>query len=70
MIVSYAEQLIEIAEDAGVSLIEATRRAGVPTSTFYRSIVGTRSLRYDVAAKIADAIESIALERSVTAQAA
>jgi predicted transcriptional regulator len=64
MIVSYAEQLVEIAEDAGVDLMRAVRLAEVPDSTYYRSIKGGRSLRLSTAGKIADAIERLAKKSS------
>jgi len=59
-LVSYAEQLVQMSEDAAVDLMRAVRLADVPDSTYYRSIKGGRSLRLSTAGKIADAIERLA----------
>ena len=35
-----------------IDLLTAFKQAGVPTSTFYRTVNGTTELRYDTAYKI------------------
>lgn len=49
---SYMNQLIEQAQSMDIDLLTAFKQAGVPTSTFYRTINGTTELRYDTATKI------------------
>lgn len=45
-------QLLEKAQSMDIDLLTAFKQAGVPTSTFYRTINGTTELRYDTAIKI------------------
>jgi predicted transcriptional regulator len=49
---SYMNQLIKISQSTDTDLMTAFKRAGVPTSTFYRTINGTTELRYDTAYKV------------------
>jgi len=49
---SYMDQLIKQSQSTDTDLMTAFKRAGVPTSTFYRTINGTTELRYDTAYKI------------------
>ena len=49
---SYMNQLIEQAQSMDIDLLTAFKQAGVPTSTFYRTINGTTELRYDTALKV------------------
>lgn len=49
---SYMNQLKERAQSMDIDLLTAFKQAGVPTSTFYRTINGTTELRYDTATKI------------------
>lgn len=59
LILTYAEQLRMLATEERVDLLDAVRHAGVPTSTFYRSINGDRQLRQDTAEAIAHAIKEL-----------
>lgn len=56
VIKTYPEQLQSLAETAGIELKDAFHRAGVPSSTYYRSVKGTRAMTYETAVKVADAI--------------
>lgn len=56
---SYSEQVIEAAESAGVDLANAFLRAGIPSSTYYRSIKGPRSLTLQTATKVHRAIRQL-----------
>lgn len=58
-IVSYSDQLIAAAERVGVDLPDAFARAGIPTSTYYRSIKGPMSLTLQTATKVHRAIEQL-----------
>ena len=49
---TYMKQLLERAQSMDIDLLTAFKQAGVPTSTFYRTINGTTELRYDTAYKI------------------
>lgn len=59
MLKTYPEQLIDLAETKGVELKEAFSRAGVPSSTYYRSLKGSRHMTFETAAKVADAISQL-----------
>lgn len=63
MILTYSTQLLRYANQHNVVLKDAFRRAGIPDSTFYRSVVGKRSLRLSIAEKVCHAIEQLASER-------
>lgn len=54
--ISYLKQLEAAAEKAEVSLIEAFKKSGTPTSTFYRARYGT-DLQLKTAQKVEDAIK-------------
>ncbi len=54
--ISYLKQLEAAAEKANVSLIEAFKKSGTPTSTFYRARYGT-DLQLKTAQKVEDAIK-------------
>lgn len=58
-IITYQEQLIHTAKRFGVDLADAFARAGVPTSTYYRSITGPMSLTLQTAQKVHRAIEQL-----------
>lgn len=60
MIRTYPEQLSEIAESKGIDLKDAFQRAGIPTSTYYRSLKGPRNMTFETASKVARAIEQLA----------
>jgi len=49
---NYMKQLLEKAQSMDIDLLTAFKQAGVPTSTFYRTINGTTELRYDTALKV------------------
>ncbi len=53
--ISYMKQLEELAQTKQQSLLYFFKKAGVPTSTYYRSKAET-SLRLDTAEKIENAI--------------
>ena len=50
-------QLLERAQSMDIDLLTAFKQAGVPTSTFYRTVNGTTELRYDTAYKIYKAMD-------------
>lgn len=57
---TYVEQLEQLAQMNRVDLKQATLKAGVTDATYYRSIVGARSLSLEVAEKVAHAITKLA----------
>lgn len=59
MITPYPEQLTALANVAGVDLKKAFRKAGVPSSTYYRSVKGKRAMTYETAVKVANAIDKL-----------
>lgn len=59
MLTTYPEQLQSLAESAGVELKDAFHRAGIPSSTYYRSVKGKRAMTYETAVKVADAITQL-----------
>jgi predicted transcriptional regulator len=59
LILGYAEQLKMLAQEERVDLLDAIRHAGMPTSTYYRSIEGQTQLRFDTAETIANAIKDL-----------
>ena len=56
---SYLNTLKNRAEELGISLLTAFKRAEVPTSTYYRTVNETTELRYDTARKVMEALETI-----------
>ena len=61
--ISYINQLQHAADQAEMSLIQAFKQSGTPTSTFYRAINGT-DLHLSTAKKVEDAIKVYALQRT------
>ena len=60
LILTYAEQLRLLATEERVELLDAVRHAGVPTSTYYRSLIaGRRQLSLPTAEVIAHAIKDL-----------
>lgn len=59
MIKTYPEQLNELAESAGIDLKDAFAKAGIPTSTYYRSVKGKRHMTCETAARVASAIAEL-----------
>jgi len=59
MIRTYPEQLQELAANLGVELKDAFARAGIPTSTYYRSMQGPRHMMFETADKVARAITQL-----------
>jgi len=59
LIITYAEQLRMLADEERVDLLDAVRHAGVPTSTYYRSIEGPMQLKQSTAEAIAAAIREL-----------
>jgi predicted transcriptional regulator len=57
-LVSYLAQLEAMAVQARVSLLHAFIKAGVPSSTYYRTINGAE-LRYETATKVASFLRRI-----------
>lgn len=60
MLKTYPEQLSELANQAGIELKDAFIVAGVPSSTYYRSVKGARHLQLETAQKVARAIQQLA----------
>ena len=54
--ISYLKQLEVAADKAQISLIDAFKKSGTPTSTFYRARYGT-DLQLKTAQKVEDAIK-------------
>ena len=61
--ISYIFQLQDAADKADVSLIEAFKKSGTPTSTFYRAKNGV-DLHLSTAQKVEDAIKVYSLQKS------
>lgn len=58
-IISYPDQLTELAEAGDVDLKEAFEKAGIPSSTFYRSMHGPRMMTFVTASKVCRAIAQL-----------
>lgn len=56
MIKAYPTQLQEMAAAAGLDLKDAFEHAGIPSSTYYRSMTGNRQMTFDIAERVARAI--------------
>lgn len=62
---SYLQILQEKSQEYGIPLLDAFKEAGVPTSTFYRTINGTTELRHMTARKAMKQLEKLhALQRA------
>lgn len=61
--ISYINQLQQQADDMDVRLIDAFKKANIPTSTFYRAKQGC-DLRLATARKVSDAIKFYALQNA------
>lgn len=61
--ISYINQLQQQADGMGVRLIDAFKKADIPTSTFYRAKQGC-DLRLATARKVSDAIKFYALQNA------
>jgi len=59
MLKSYLDQLHEQADDLGIPLLKIFIKAGVPTSTYYRTIGGKTQLSYDTAMKVQVMIDGL-----------
>lgn len=55
--ISYYQQLLSAADKAELPLIEAFKKSGIPTSTFYRARNGI-DLHLSTAKKVEDAIRN------------
>lgn len=64
MIRSYKDQLKTLADAAGVDLKQAFDKAGIPDSTYYRSVIGPRNLSLDTAETVSRAIAQLSAEAS------
>lgn len=53
---SYLNYLKQTANDLDVDLLFAFKKAGVPTSTYYRTINNKTDLRYNTARKVLESI--------------
>jgi predicted transcriptional regulator len=60
---SYIQQLEKQADGMGVRLIDAFKKANIPTSTYYRAKQGC-DLRLATARKVSDAIKFHALQNA------
>ena len=49
---AYLDTLRDEAEALDVSLLEACKRAGMPTSTYYRTVNGSTELKFKTAERI------------------
>jgi predicted transcriptional regulator len=63
LMLSYMTQLETAAKAANIQLLQAFRQAGVPTSTYYRTLAG-KDLRFTTAKKVLDAIRVHALQQA------
>ena len=62
---SYMQILEEKVKALDVPLLKAFKFAGIPTSTYYRTVNGKTELRFDTARKVMKAIEKLhALEEA------
>ena len=62
---SYLQLLTSRSEETDVSLLKAFKQAGIPTSTYYRTINSRTELRYFTAIKVMTEIEKLySLERA------
>lgn len=59
MLKSYFNQLQELAADVDVPLLKIFVRAGVPPSTYYRTVQGKTAISFDTAVKVANMIQLI-----------
>jgi predicted transcriptional regulator len=50
---------VERAKECNIPLLKAFKSAGVPTSTYYRTINGATELRHETARKVMKAIEKL-----------
>lgn len=57
MIIHYKEQLKNICDEAGISVLKAYKLAGVHTSTYYRNTNGENELQFETAQKIAKVLD-------------
>jgi len=53
---SYLHTLTKLCDQTGIDMLVAFKQAGIPTSTFYRTKLGSGDLRFETARKIHDAI--------------
>jgi predicted transcriptional regulator len=56
---SYLQLLEEKSAEYNIPLLQAFKSAGVPTSTFYRTINGQTELRHETARKAMKALEKL-----------
>lgn len=56
---SYLELLEELSAETGIELLKAFKNAGIPTSTYYRTINGVTELRYETARKAMRELEKL-----------
>lgn len=59
MLINYFEQLKAMSSELEIPLKNIFHRAGVPSSTYYRTLKGDTQLSYDTSLKIANMIEII-----------
>ena len=56
---AYLDIIKQSADDYDISLLKAFKFAGVPTSTYYRTINGDTELRYETALKVSNAVHDL-----------
>ena len=56
---TYLNLLKQRAEARNVPLLSAFRKAGLPTSTYYRAINGKTELRHDTAEKVMRSLDEL-----------
>jgi len=56
---SYLNILKEKADECGLSLLTAFKEAGIPTSTYYRTVNADTELRHETSVRVMNAIEKL-----------
>lgn len=56
---AYLDIIKQSADDYNISILKAFKFAGVPTSTYYRTINGETELRYETALKVSNAVHDL-----------
>lgn len=59
MLINYFEQLQTLSSGLEIPLKKIFHKAGIPSSTYYRTVKGDTQLSYDTSIKIANMIEII-----------
>lgn len=54
---NYLSTLEGLSQETGVGMLKAFKQADIPSSTYYRTILGRTELRFETAKKVHDAIQ-------------